>query len=73
MPAFVRHTFEDTTVPIQNSLLFTKALADINVNCEPHIYPRSEHGAALANGVVGRYVLEAKEWSQNAVRWINNL
>lgn len=72
-PAFVWHTFEDTTVPVQNSLLLAKALADNKVNCELHIYPHSEHGAALANGVVGRYVLEAKEWPQNAVRWINNL
>ncbi len=72
-PAFVWHTFEDTTVPVQNSLLFAKALADNNVNCELHIYPHSEHGSCLANGVTGRFVLEAKDWSKNAIRWVNNL
>ena len=72
-PAFVWHTFEDTVVPVQNSLLYAKALADNRVNCELHIYPHSEHGAALANGVVGRYVLEANGWMDLAIRWVNNL
>ena len=72
-PAFVWHTFEDTVVPVQNSLLYAKALADNKVNCELHIYPHSEHGAALANGVVGRYVLEANGWMDLAIRWVNNL
>lgn len=72
-PAFIWHTFEDSVVPVQNSLLLAKALADNKVNCELHVFPHSEHGAALANGVVGRFVLEAQGWSDMAIRWVNNL
>ena len=48
-PAFLWHTFEDTCVPVQNSLLMARALADNGVLTELHIFPHGEHGASLCN------------------------
>ncbi len=72
-PAFVFHTFEDTVVPVQNSICFAEAMARHNVNCEMHIFPHGNHGVALANGVVGVYNKEAIIWPELAKRWLFNL
>ncbi|MBQ9264273.1 MAG: alpha/beta hydrolase [Clostridia bacterium] len=66
-PAFLWHTAEDGAVPVQNSLLLAKALADHGVPFEMHVYPKGRHGLGLAqeNAVaaawgreLGRYLLE---------------
>lgn len=46
---FLWHTYEDGTVPLENSLLLASAMKQHGVNFELHIYPRGGHGAALAN------------------------
>lgn len=48
-PTFLWHTLEDGLVPVENSLLFLKALHDKKVSAELHIYPNGGHGLALAN------------------------
>lgn len=48
-PAFIWHTFEDSLVPVQNSLLMARALADCNVPVELHIFQNGDHGLALAD------------------------
>ncbi len=48
-PAFIWHTFNDTAVPIQNTLLYINALAAAGVPFECHIYPDGPHGLALCN------------------------
>lgn len=47
-PAFIWHTAADSTVSVQNSLLFAGALANKKVPFELHIYPYGEHGLSLA-------------------------
>ena len=47
-PVFLFHTANDETVPVQNSLLFAKQLADYKVPFECHIYPDGVHGLSLA-------------------------
>lgn len=47
--AFIWHTYEDETVPVENSLLFASAMRSHNVNLELHIYPKGGHGSSLAN------------------------
>ncbi len=49
VPAFIWHTFEDTCVPVENSLLYASALRAAGVHFEMHIYPKGDHGFALAN------------------------
>lgn len=48
-PAFIWCTFEDSIVPVQNSLLLAKALADCKVSVELHIFQKGDHGLALAD------------------------
>ncbi|MBE6588143.1 MAG: alpha/beta hydrolase [Ruminococcaceae bacterium] len=49
VPAFIWHTFEDTCVPLENSLMYAKALKEKGIHFEMHIYPKGDHGLALAN------------------------
>ncbi len=48
-PTFLWHTFEDGSVPVQNSLLMAKALADARVPLELHVFPQGGHGMALCD------------------------
>jgi len=48
-PCFVWHAREDDCVPMQNSLLFFKALANEGVDCALHIFGKGGHGLSLAN------------------------
>ena len=48
-PTFMWHTFTDTTVPVENSMLFFSALRKCGVPTEMHIYPCGGHGLSLAN------------------------
>lgn len=47
-PIFLWHTWDDTTVPVQNSIGFAAALAEKNIPCELHIYGSGKHGLNLA-------------------------
>ncbi|MBQ8474616.1 MAG: alpha/beta hydrolase [Clostridia bacterium] len=48
VPTFIWHTFEDTCVPLENSLMYASALKAAGVHFEMHIYPKGDHGLALA-------------------------
>lgn len=48
-PAYIWTTADDTVVPVQNSLLFAHAMADSGVSFELHVYPKGDHGLALAD------------------------
>lgn len=50
-PAFIWHTFEDDTVPVENSLLLARALREHNVPFELHIFPWGGHGLSLCNKI----------------------
>jgi acetyl esterase/lipase len=43
-PVFLAHTAEDTSVPLENSLLFYRALRSAGVPAELHLYERGPHG-----------------------------
>ncbi len=46
-PCFIFHGFEDTTVPVQNSLDFAAAMMRAGVPCELHVYEKGKHGIGL--------------------------
>jgi acetyl esterase/lipase len=48
-PTFLWHTFNDQSVPVENSLLFANALRSHNIPFELHIYPEGSHGLSLCN------------------------
>jgi acetyl esterase/lipase len=46
-PAFLMHTMEDKTVPLENSLLYHEALRAAGVPVELRVYERGPHGIGL--------------------------
>jgi acetyl esterase/lipase len=64
-PTFIVHANDDKTVPVENSLLFYKALREKMIPVEMHIYPEGGHGFGLA---LGKGHLES--WSDCCVDWL---
>jgi acetyl esterase/lipase len=48
-PCFIWHTFEDRTVPVENSLQFAGALRKAGVPFDLHIYQKGGHGMGLGS------------------------
>ncbi len=46
-PCFLFHTFEDTAVPVENSLQFAEALRKAGVPFDLHVYQKGRHGIGL--------------------------
>ena len=72
-PAFLWSTCPDTTVPVQNSLLFAQALSDHKIPYEMHIYPEGGHGASLGNALVGRDLPGIASWMPDSIRWMASI
>lgn len=77
-PAFIWHTFEDGTVPVENSLFFVGALRKFNIPTEFHLYPKGQHGLALGTELTasagGKHMqVECASWITLAKTWIENL
>ncbi|MFP5249561.1 MAG: alpha/beta hydrolase, partial [Acidobacteriota bacterium] len=49
-PTFIYHTFNDHTVPIQQSLDFFQALVKAGVPSEYHVFANGAHGSGLGKG-----------------------
>jgi len=64
-PAFLFHTTEDRTVPVENSVQFYMALQKAGVPSEMHIYLKGNHGVGLApNDLV------LHTWTERLLDWI---
>ena len=48
-PCFLFHTYEDTAVPVENSLAFATALRKAGVPFDLHIYQKGRHGIGLGD------------------------
>ena len=46
-PSFIVHALNDSSVKVQNSLLFYNALVDKKINASIHIFPQGGHGIRL--------------------------
>ena len=64
-PAFLWHTAEDGSVPVQNSLNLAKALSDKGVLYEMHIYSKGHHGIGL-----GAEFGPAGTWGNSLCRYL---
>jgi dipeptidyl aminopeptidase/acylaminoacyl peptidase len=82
-PIFLWHTMEDTSVPVENSLLLLKALRKKNIPVETHFFPKGRHGLSLAT-IATPFLGEdpetfAKEnehvaqWFPMAINWLKTL
>lgn len=67
-PAFLWHTMDDQSVPVQNSLLFAQALARFKIPFKLHIFEHGRHGLGLAEG--DSY---AGSWTELCARWLKNI
>lgn len=47
-PAFMVHSIDDGTVPVQNSIRYALAMREHKIPCELHIYQQGGHGYGLA-------------------------
>ncbi len=75
---FIWHTFEDSLVPVQNSLLLASALVEKNVNTELHIFNKGDHGLSLGDertiGADGHgYEPSVSVWIDLCIEWIKRL
>lgn len=67
-PTFLVHATDDTGVPVENSLLFYRALKDNGVSVTMHIYPKGGHGFSLA-----RNDMHLRGWTERMFEWIESL
>ena len=77
-PTFVWHTYEDQSVPVENSLLLVSALRRAGIPTEFHMYPRGGHGLALATSLTqtsdGNCIRpECASWISLAHTWLEGL
>ena len=63
-PTFLVHTVDDRTVPVENSLLFYRALRNAGVPAEMHIFEHGPHGFGLAttNPVLSSWTMLCENW-----------
>ncbi len=73
-PTFLWHTFADNAVPIMNSILYAKALAEHNIPTEMHIYPFGVHGLSTCDGEtidnLDANINHAKSWLTEVMTWL---
>jgi len=63
-PTFIVHTMTDTTVPVENSLMFVQALRKAKVPVEFHLYEKGPHGFGLAptDPVLSTWPARCADW-----------
>jgi len=66
-PCFVWHTWEDTAVPVENSLQFAAALQKARVPFDLHVYQRGRHGIGLAAPPPFEH---PHPWAQDCLFWL---
>jgi acetyl esterase/lipase len=74
-PTFIFSTWEDSVVPIKNTLLFAAALDEERIPAEIHIFQRGEHGMALGDfrTCPGPMSADAVDWIRLSANWLWNL
>lgn len=75
-PVFIWHTGSDTTVPVENSLMFVQELHKCGVEVEFHMYPVGIHGLAAADKLSqhsngGGVQPECASWLPLVQTWLN--
>ncbi len=74
--AFIWHTYEDTSVPVKNSLLLAGAYEDAGVPFEMHIFSQGGHGMSTCDEVSNRSDNVPKcstltpKWIELSIKWL---
>jgi acetyl esterase/lipase len=64
-PTFLVHSSEDTTVPVENSLLFYQAMRRAKAPIEMHLYPKGPHGSGMSPSLG-----PTAEWPRHCESWM---
>ena len=67
-PCFIWHTYEDSAVPVENSLHFAEALRKAGVPFDLHVYQKGPHGLGLGTGVWNPE--KRHPWTRDCVFWL---
>lgn len=66
-PAFLWHTADDATVPVENSLTFAGALSRHGVPFALHVFPHGRHGLGLAHEEP-----DVAQWTALLATWLRS-
>jgi acetyl esterase/lipase len=70
-PCFLWHTFEDRTVPVENSLQFAEALRQAGVPFDLHIYQKGGHGMGLGvRDYPPQDPTKLHPWTRDCLYWL---
>ena len=69
-PAFIMHTYCDSVVAVEDSLVFANAMAANDRPFELHIFTNGEHGISVGDKRVGSNEPEASKWCDMACDWL---
>lgn len=73
-PTFIWHTYEDNTVPVENTMLFATALRKQDIPFELHIYPKGGHGLSLATKETANEDIQinphVSTWINLSIEWL---
>lgn len=72
-PFFIWHTVEDSTVPVQNSLLLAQALTDHHVPYELHLFQHGIHGSSICTKEVNVPLPHASRWVDLCTEWLADI
>lgn len=72
-PAYIWHCMDDGSVPVQNSVLLAKELADKKIPFELHIYQHGGHGSSLGTPVVGRNMPYLRSWIDEGIAFLETI
>lgn len=67
-PAFLWHTADDGAVPVENSLMYARALSEQRIPFELHVFPEGRHGLGLAEADVS-----VAQWTGLCEGWLRKI
>jgi len=67
-PVFIWHTVSDTSVPVENSILFAFALRKNNIPFAMHLFQNGRHGLGLRPEAPD----EVKKWPDLCLTWLHS-
>jgi acetyl esterase/lipase len=67
-PCFIWHTYEDSGVPVENSLQFAEALRKAGVPFDLHVYQKGPHGLGL--GTRDWNPEQRHPWTGDCIYWL---
>lgn len=72
-PTFLAHTYNDGSVPVEDSLLFANELAKYDVPFDLHIFTNGCHGLSVANDTVDCVEPGFAKWVDLSTDWLSRM